>query len=225
MNRYGPESVSTPIKFQVSTMSAVQMLITNIQSLSEAERSAVFVAFGFDASAAKAPKAEKKEKKPRANAGKGTAWSAFSVKIQQDHKSEVDAVKAEAAIKRKAAKDAGEEAPEDTKGAHLHWCSNYKKTHEPEWLAFKAAWELENKSAPVGGSGEDTSDDAATVVDSATEAVAVSNETTIKKRGPKKLADMTPEEQAAAKAKRAAKKAEKTSANASRSPSPKVKGE
>ena len=50
------------------------------------------------------------------------------------------------------------------------------------------------------------------------------------KRGPKKLADMTPEEQAAAKAKRAENKAKKVSAansaDVSRSPSPpKVKDE
>ena len=109
-------------------MSAIQMLIANIQGLSAEDRSAVFSAFGFDGSKAKT-KAQK-EKKPRANAGRGTAWSAFTVKIQLEHKAEMDALKLEAAAKRKAAKDAGLPVPEDTKGAHLHWCSAYKEAHE-----------------------------------------------------------------------------------------------
>lgn len=219
-------------------MSAIQMLISNIQSLSADDRNAVFSAFGFDGTKASAKvKAHKVEKKPRANAGRGTAWSAFTVKIQQEHKAEMDALKLEAAAKRKAAKDAGLPVPDDTKGAHLHWCSAYKEAHEAEWVAFKASWELQHPKSPaILGSGEDTSDDAATVVDDEAHAsspaiggsaVAPAN---TKKRGPKKLADMTPEEQASAKAKRAENKAKKVSAtnspDVSRSPSPpKVKGE
>jgi len=139
----------------------------------------------------KAEKAEKSEKKPRANKGQGTAWSAFSSKIQAEHKEELDAVKAEAAMKRKAAKDAGEDAPKDTQGAHLHWCSTYKAEHEAEWLSFKAQWEAEHpKSAPAtpAASPEGTADAAA---------------------GKKVKAERTPEEKAAAAAKRAAKKAAK----------------
>jgi hypothetical protein len=207
-------------------MSAIQMLIANIQALSPQDRSAVFTAFGFDSAKAKAVKAEKK---PRANAGRGTAWSAFTLKIQQEHKEEMDALKVEAAAKRKAAKDAGLPVPEDTKGAHLHWCSAYKTAHEDEWKAFKATWELEH---PKVTTGAESSDDAATVVDEASAPPAAvggggssaAAEVSAKKRGPKKMADMTPEEQAAAKAKRAAKKAEKASAtnsaDVSRAPSP-----
>jgi hypothetical protein len=223
-------------------MSAIQMLIANIEALSPQDRSAVFAAFGFDSSKAKAAKV-KAQKKPRANAGRGTAWSAFSTKIQAEHKAEMDALKIEAAAKRAAAKAAGLPAPEDTKGAHLHWCSAYKIAHEAEWLAFKATWEIEHPKV--------TSDDAATVVDEqpsaaiggggssaaiggggASAAPAVAKP----KRGAKKMADMTPEELASAKAKRAAKKAEKAekasaansetnSGTESRSGSPKTKRE
>jgi len=206
-------------------MSAIQMLIANIQALSPEDRATIFAAFGFDSTKAKPVKAEKK---PRANAGRGTAWSAFTLKIQQEHKEEMDALKLEAAAKRKAAKDAGLPVPDETKGAHLHWCSAYKTAHEDEWKAFKASWELEHPKIAAGASGAESSDDAATVVDEqsapATAAGGSSVATDVKKRGPKKMADMTPEEQAAAKAKRAAKKAEKASASnsvdASRAPSP-----
>jgi len=217
-------------------MSAIQFIIKSIKDMNEADRAAVFAAFAMDppqVSKAKAQKAQKAEKKPRANAGRGTAWSAFTVKIQQEHKEEMDALKKDAAQKRANAKMAGLPVPDDTKGAHLHWCSAYKAAHEDEWQAFKTAWELEHPkvSASDSEAGEDTvnqpmvgggsTSGVATVATVATEADA-----TVKKRGPKKLADMTPEEQAAAKAKRAAKKAEKASADVSRSPSPpKVKDE
>ena len=210
-------------------MSATQFIIKSIQDMSQADREAVFAAFAMDppqVTKGKAAKEPKAEKKPRANAGKGTAWSAFSVKIQLDHKDEVDAVKKDAAEKRANAKMSGLPAPDDTKGAHLHWCSAYKAAHEDEWKAFKAEWELKNKTvasdeetaAPMVGGGSTSAATAATETEAAPKA----------KRGPKKLADMTPEEQAAAKAKRAENKAKKASAansgansaDVSRSPSP-----
>lgn len=150
--------------------------------------------------------AEKAEKKPRANAGQGTAWSAFSSKIQHDHKAEVDAVKAEAAAKRKAAKEAGAAVPEDTQGAHLHWCSRYKAEHEAEWLAFKAAWEVEH---PKGSRAPSA---AASVADDASVAGSEAAKPAPKKRGQKKDSECSPEELAARKAKRAAAKAAKTAA-------------
>lgn len=233
-------------------MSTTQSIISLLKSLNEADREAVFAAFAMDATVASAPsmpkakepKAPKEPKKPRANAGVGTAWSAFSCKIQLEHKADVDAVKVEAAVKRAAAKAAGLPAPEDTKGAHLHWCSSYKLVHDAEWQAFKAAWELEHpKGATATLGAADNSDDAVTVVDDEATGVsaaiggggasavsAVSAKPEGKKRGPKKMADMSPEELAAAKAKRAAKKAEKASAGNSAAGSrasspPKVKDE
>jgi hypothetical protein len=223
-------------------MSATQFIITSIQNMSQADRETVFAAFAMDppqATKSKAVKEPKADKKPRANAGKGTAWSAFSVKIQLDHKDEVDAVKKDAAQRRANAKMSGVPAPDDTKGAHLHWCSAYKAAHEDEWKAFKAEWELKNKAAsdeeaaPMVGGGSTTAATAPGVA-TATAATAATEAAPKPKRGPKKLADMTPEEQAAAKAKRAENKAKKASAansgansaDVSRSPSPpKVKDE
>lgn len=148
---------------------------------------------------AKKVSADKAEKKPRANAGQGTAWSAFSSKIQKDHAAELTAVKAEAAEARRLAKEAGEAAPPETHGAHLHWCSRYKAEHNDEWLAFKASWEAENPktSAASSEAGSVASD---------------SEEAPKKKRGAKKDADLSPEELAVKKAARAAKKAAKAAA-------------
>jgi hypothetical protein len=144
-------------------------------------------------------KADKADKKPRANAGQGTAWSAFCSKIQQDHKQEVDAVKAAAALARKAAKEAGEVAPADTQGAHLHWCSRYKEAHPAEWEAYKTKWELEH---PKGSRATSVADDASV----AESAVASEASEAKPKKGRK---PMTEEAKAAAAVKRAATKAAK----------------
>lgn len=156
-------------------------------------------------------KVPKAEKKPRANAGQGTAWSAFSSKIQKEHKEEIDVVKAAAAVKRKAAKEAGEEAPENTKGPHLHWCSAYKEAHPDEWLAFKSAWEAEH---PKGSHVASSKTSQASSSDAEAEEGEGGDVVKPKKRGAKKYADMTPEELVAAKAKRAAAKASKAASKA-----------
>ena len=155
-------------------------------------------------------KVPKAEKKPRANAGQGTAWSAFSSKIQKEHKEEIDVVKAAAAVKRKAAKEAGEEAPENTKGPHLHWCSAYKEAHPDEWLAFKSVWEAEH---PKGSHVASSKTSQASSSDAEGEEGEGAGKQP-KKRGAKKYADMTPEELVAAKAKRAAAKASKAASKA-----------
>ena len=237
-------------------MSAIQFIVKSIQDMGEADRQAVFAAFGFGEpakaakvpkvpkvpKAAKAPKAPKEPKKPRANAGIGNAWTAFCSKIQQDNKAEVDAVKAAAAVKRAEAKQAGLSVPPETQGAHLHWCKSYRDAHEAEWKAFEAAWKEAHPKGAATVTTAENSDDAATVVDDETGAAIGGGgsvaapvakpmgEPVPKKRGPKKMADMTPEEQAAAKAKRAANKAAKASATNSAEGSrasspPKMKGE
>lgn len=185
-------------------------IIENLHAL-RSQLDAMIAAAQADGSGAKAmalpkagkAKAAKADKKPRANAGQGTAWSAFSSKIQKEHKDEIDIVKAEAAVRRKAAKEAGQEAPEDTKGPHLHWCSTYKEAHQEEWVAFKTAWEAEHPKGSRATS-QAGSDEESAAGDSADGA-----EPKPKKRGAKKMADMTPEEKAAAQAKRAANKAAK----------------
>jgi hypothetical protein len=206
----------------------------------------------------KAPKADKPAKKERANAGQPTAWAEFSNLKRLEHKDTVDAWVAErlaaakagtlfyaetdAAVKAGRAK-AGDPIPENKVkvGAHLTWVSlNYKGEDQSEWKAFEAAWK---EAHPKGTAATaENSDDAATVTDDDTgapsaavggagsAAAAAKPADAPKKRGPKKMADMTPEEQAAAKAKRAANKAKKASANNSAEGSrasspPKVKGD
>jgi hypothetical protein len=88
----------------IENLYAIRAQIDAMISTAQADGSGDKVMLQTPAKNGKPPKPERKK---RANAGDGTAWSAFSSKIQKEHKDEVDAVKAEAAIKRKAAKDAG----------------------------------------------------------------------------------------------------------------------
>ena len=102
--------------------------------------------------------------------------------------------------------DFGPDGPEDTKGPHLHWCSAYKQAHLDEWLAFKSAWEAEHPkgsraTSQANSDGESAEGEAAEGAKP-------------KKRGAKKMSEMTPEELAVAKAKRAANKAAKAAAKA-----------
>jgi hypothetical protein len=161
-------------------------------------------------------KAAKAEKKPRANAGQGTAWSAFSSKIRQDHKEEVDAVLADAAVRRKSAKEAGEATPDDTQGAHLHWCSRYKTEHKAEWLAFKSEWEAAH---PKGSAAASVADDAS-VAES-----AVASEASGAAAGKKARKPQSEETKAAAAHKRAATKAAKTAAPPADAPPASAKDE
>ena len=196
-------------------MSNTQAIISLMKNLSEEERRIVMAEFTTLPLPAPAPMPVPlaspvvKQKKPRAKSaatGKGTAWSAFCAKIMVEHKDQLDAVKADAATRRKAAKDQGLAVPDDTKGAHLHWCGDYKDAHPEEWMTFKNIWELENKanaeatgvssdaeSSPAVGGGGAGADSAAPVPG--------------KKRGPKKFADLTPEEQEVKKAAKEAAKA------------------
>ena len=122
-------------------------------------------------------------------------------------------------------------------GAHTPFVSFWKAQNPAAFEEFKTAWELEHlKDGSATGS---STDDAVTVVDDdgdnavsrvggsgiAPAPAATFTEGPAKaKRGPKKMADMTPEELAAAKAKRAANKAAKdsksNSAEGSRASSP-----
>jgi hypothetical protein len=127
-------------------------------------------------------------------------------------------------------------------GAHMAFVGWWSEQNKAEHAEFKAAWELEHpKGSGAAASTADNSDDAVTVADeddtatsaatSAATGAATGAATSgggsaaavakpeaaakpeAKKRGPKKMADMTPEELAAAKAKRAENKAKKASAN------------
>lgn len=179
-------------------------------------------------SKSKASKADKPAKKERANAGQPTAWAEFSNQKRLEHKDAVDAWVAErlaaakagtlfyaetdAAVKDGRAK-AGDPVPENKVkvGAHLTWVSlNFKGEDQTEWKAFEAAWK---ESHPKGSRTASVADDASDA-GSAEGSDAAAPVDAPKKRGAKKYADMTPEELAAAKAKRAANKAKKTGSEA-----------
>ena len=162
---------------------------------------------------APAPPTVKAAKKPRANKGKSTAWSEWTVLMKTQHAVAIEAYIAQriedckagkvlytadqAAVKlgRAAAGD-----PVSSKmanvGAHLSWLKAYKAEHEAEWLSFKTQWEVEH---PKGSR-------AASVADGASEAGSAegADEPEKPKRGRK---PMTQEQKDVAKAKREAKKA------------------
>lgn len=120
----------------------------------------------------------KKERKPSKNKGVPTAYGAFSSKVQAEHKDEITAHKAA--------------NPDKKRGAHFEWVGAYKKAHEEEYKAFEAAFKeahpkVEGEAASEAGESETSSQK--------------------KRRGPKKLDEMTEEEKAAHKVKVAERKA------------------
>ena len=141
--------------------------------------------------------------------GTGGAWSAFSKKIIAEYPEEVKAYKLEHPY---------DKADRTTAGAHLKWAGIYKAENEAEWLAFKAEWDLAHpktaKSVASAGSAASEGDEAESSEEAAPSVASAPSVTSSKKRGAKKLADMTPQERAkhdagvaARKAKREAEKA------------------
>jgi len=205
-----------------------------------------------------APATAKAAKKPRANAGKPSchgAWTKYvldrfpkdsdeqkeflAARIASAERGEMLFTKDMAKVKT-GKKQVGDrmDAKDAALGAHMAFVGWWGEQHEAEQAEFKAAWELEHPKGAAGGTAD--SDDTSTVVndDSTMPMIGGGGSTAAmpmakpeaKKRGPKKMADMTPDELAAAKAKRASKKAEKASASNSAEGSrasspPKVKDE
>jgi hypothetical protein len=230
------------------------MIINNMKSLSEVERSQVFAAFDSVGPIAPAT-APAETKKPRANAGKPTCHGDFTKKILAEQKEAVTAFKL---------------ANPEMKGSHLTFVAVYKKEHPEEVEEFKKQWELEHPTeVPVVPEATETTDakpkrvmsdeqkakmkagrEAAAAAKKASapepmaepvpiaEPVPVAEPVTVtepeakpdaKKRGPKKLTDMTPEELAIHEARKAERKAKKESGSGTSSParsvSPKEKAE
>jgi len=175
----------------------------------------------------KAPKAPKAEK--RANAGVATLHGAWTAHVLEAHGTKsteylewlaarIASAKAgellytadQAKVKKgkKAVGDAMDEK-EAAVAAHIPWVGYWRKEHPDAFEEFKNAWETANpkesrvasaKASQASGSDAEESEDG--------------SKPAPKKRGAKKMADMTPEEQAAAKAKRAANKAAKAAKKA-----------
>jgi hypothetical protein len=112
-------------------MSVVQMLIANIQSLSDVDRSTVLTAFQQTT----ATVIENKVKKTHANKGKPTCYSDFVRMLSESHKDEITAYKAA--------------HPEVKQGATLSWCGIYKKEHVDEYAEFEKAWNQANPKPEV----------------------------------------------------------------------------
>ena len=133
-------------------------------------------------------KSGKPRKTPK-NAGKPTAYGDFSSKIQKEHADEIKAFKA---------------ANPEIKGAHFSYVGTYKKEHEDEYKAFLAEWEIAHPK-------DDSPKDAESADEKEEEKSQTSSQ---KRRGPKKLTEMTPEELAKHKESVAARKAKKEAAPA-----------
>jgi len=238
-------------------MSAIQMIIANIQLLNDTDRAQVLghfaVASTKSTTSAKDVGATKdlEPKKQNANKGKPTCYSDFAKKVMGEQKEAITAFKL---------------ANPEIKGAHLIFVGSYKKEHPEEFTAFEAAWkEAHPKAEPVAKEDvEPEASETASVAGAkpkrvmtdeqkakmkagreasanakkakkeadATRVVAVSTAaelmghgevpdeiaaltvalgTTLKKRGPKKLEDMTPEERATHDSKKAERQAKKAS--------------
>jgi hypothetical protein len=135
--------------------------------------------------------------------GSPGAWSDWTKKVMSDCDAEIKAFK---------------EAAEKKGGAHLKWISANKGKTSPEWLAFKAEWDASHPKEAKGAKASDAEEAEEAEEDSSPPAVGGGGsvaaapavaEKVAKKRGPKKLADMTPEEKAAHDAKVAERKAKK----------------
>ena len=142
--------------------------------------------------AGKSPKEPKEKVKRKGSPG---AWSDWTKKVLIECDAEIKAFK---------------EAAEQKAGAHLKWISANKGKTSEEWLAFKAEWDA---SHPKGAKDSEASEaEAESGSDSSPQggAVMASPVAAAKKRGPKKLADMTASEKAAHDAKVAERKAKKS---------------
>jgi len=126
-----------------------------------------------------------KIRKTPKNAGKPTAYGDFSSKIQKEHADEIKAFKA---------------ANPEIKGAHFSYVGTYKKEHEDEYKAFLAEWEAAHPKDAESAADEDAEEKSQT--------------SSQKRRGPKKLSEMTPEELVKHKEAVAARKAKKEAAPA-----------
>ena len=138
--------------------------------------------------------AAKKAKKPK-RVSQGSAWADFTQMIVKEKADEYTAFK---------------EASESKLGVAPRFVAAYRKAHEAEWEAFQTTWNAEHPKAAKGSvasaAEEPASADEGSVTSGGSEKAASG-----KRRGPKKLADMTPEERtahdAAVQKRREAKKA------------------
>ena len=206
------------------------MIITNIQSLSDVDRATVLNHFSKSSICESVGFIE--AKKPRSNAGQATVHGDYTKKVVSEQKEAIAAFKL---------------ANPGIKAAHLVFTSNYKKEHMDEFAAFKAEWEVANpkpvsevvkkeRKASVSKAVAEPLAEPITLAQPITLAEPLAQpmaqpmaqpiaeplvepSAVLKKRGPKKLADMSPEERAAHEAKKADRRAKKENSDAEEKPS------
>ena len=121
----------------------------------------------------------------------GSAWADFTKMICSER------AEAYAAFK---------EASEVKQGIAPRFVASYRSEHEAEWDTFQADW---NAKHPKLSKEEKAASAAASVASEEEEIASVTSEEVKKRKGPKKLSEMTAEELAAHKARVAAKQAAK----------------
>ena len=205
-------------------------IIENLHAM-RAQVDAMIVAAQADGSGnkvmlpAKKGKAAKAEKAPRANAGMPTLHGAWTTHVLKEHSTESAEFKEFLAARiasakagellyneghakvKKGKKSVGDamDEKEAAVGAHTVWVAHWRKEHPEAFEEFKSTWETANPKESRVASAK---------ASQASSSDAEEGAPAPKKRGAKKMADMTPEELAAAKAKRAANKALKAAAKA-----------
>lgn len=166
-------------------------------------------------------KAVKAEKKPRANAGKSTLTGAWTKHMKENHGPATAEYKAfvskrvadaesgllvytgEEAKVKNGEKAIGDkrDAKDALVGVHIAFGGFWKKENPSEYATFKARWETEHSNGSSASSVAGPSDEEAEPVEAEVKPT--------KRRGAKKYSEMSPEELATTKAKRASKKAMK----------------
>ena len=152
-------------------MSSIEQM--NVEQLLE-QRAKIDAAINAMGGAKTGKNVEKKEKRKGGPAG---PWAAWTTKVLAENKEAVEAFKL---------------AAEKKIGAHLKWISENKGKDSAEYKAFAVEFAATHPKVSAPAS------EASSVVSApVSEAASVASEAAPKKRGPKKLADMTPEERAA----------------------------
>lgn len=128
-----------------------------------------------------APGAAKKAKKAK-RVSQGSAWADFTQMIVKEKADEYTAFK---------------EASESKLGVAPRFVAAYRKAHEAEWEAFQTTWNAEHPKAEKGSKLAEEVEESASADEGSVASGASEKAASGKRRGPKKLADMTPEERAA----------------------------
>ena len=172
-------------------MSSIEQM--NVEQLLE-QRKKIEAAINAMGGAKTGKNVEKKQKRKSTPAG---PWAAWTTKVLAENKEAVEAFKL---------------AAEKKIGAHLKWISENKGKDSAEYKAFAVEFAATHPKASASEASSVVSAEPAPA--SVTSAPA--SEAAPKKRGPKKLADMTPEERASHDKKleerRSKKEAEKVAA-------------